>query len=217
MLSQEFILSKIVRIDLNEIPDYLSKTNPTFQTKFSSIVPNTNNLKQLRSIAVLMYKIICIELFSQLWKVYEQLCMGQLPTTLTLLVKQIDKKFIPKEILSLINHYRIQGTTNEEHRCLMLIHQCLCQLDEKSEEYRRELRSTTSSLPDYTPHIEKCLEDFVNKGVRCLRLEIDCQLALIHHYYMDELLHRQCVAQNLTHGQVNSFLQLFISILCSFL
>ena len=176
VLPKEFILSKIVRIDFNEMPDYLSNANHLFQMKFSSIVPNSKNLEGLRSIAILMYKIICIEMFSQLWEIYQQLCMGELQIASPLIVKQIDRKFIPNEIVSLINH-------------------CLCQLDAKNEEYRRELRSNTCSLSNYTPHIEQCLKEFVQEGLKCLRLEIDCQIALIQYYYTDEILQRQFLTQ----------------------
>ena len=218
MFSKEFIISKILRIDFNDIPYYLSTANESFQTKVYSVLPKTQNLKKIRSIAILMYKILVIEIFVQLWKVYQQLNIGQLQI-IALPIQMINgicPKICPKEILSLVkeqykNEYP-KTKEEEEKLCFKLINDCLCLLHDKSEEYRHELRSYGCSLSDYTPEIEQTIENFVQQGLIYLRSEIDCQIALFQYYYVDEILQRQYLSQNPTDPQVNvpSVVSLFI-------
>ena len=218
MFSKEFILSKILRIDFNDIPDYLSNMNQSFQTKIYSILPKTQNLKKFRSIAISMYKILVIDIFVQLWKVYQQLNMGQLQiTSLPIqITNEIHPKICPKEILSLVKqHYKNEHpkTKEEEEKlCSKLINDCLCLLHDKSEECRRELRSYACSLSDYTPEVEETIENFVRQGLIYLRSEIDCQIALFHYYYADKILQQQYLSQNPTDTQVNvpSVVSIFI-------
>ena len=209
VFSKEFLLSKILRIDFNDIPYYLSKQNQSFQTKIYSILPETKNLEKFRCIAISMYKIFAIEIFDKLWKIYQQLTMGQLqiPSLPIQITNEIHPKICPKEILSLVKqHYGNQypkTKEEEENLCLKLIHDCLCLLHEKSEEYRRELRSYACPLSDYTPEMEQTIENFVQQGLIYLRSEIDCQIALFQYYYIDEILKRQYLSQHPNDPQVN--------------
>ncbi|CAF4353552.1 unnamed protein product, partial [Adineta steineri] len=136
-------LMKVLRIDFNEIPYYLSKTNQSFDKKIRSILPTTNSLEQLRSIAILMYKIIYISMIRTLWIVYQKSGMGELQTNLQS-INQLNRKIWPKEILLLLNENEITDT-NQDNACSTLVNHCLCQLNDKNEEYRRELRLNTTS------------------------------------------------------------------------
>ena len=94
----------------------------SFQTKIDSILPKTKNLEMYRSISMLMYKLLCIEIFTEFWKVYQQLTMGQLQTTTTTtsfvplqITNEMDTKIYPKEILSFIKeHYNNEYQTDED-------------------------------------------------------------------------------------------------------
>ena len=189
----------------------------SFQTKIDSILPKTKNLEMYRSISMLMYKLLCIEIFTEFWKVYQQLTMGQLQTTTTSFVPiqitdEMDTKIYPKEILSFIKeHYNNENNQHEEEKdiCLNLIQNCLSLLKEKNDEYRRELHLTTCSLSDYTSELEQMIENYVEQGLIYLRLEMNCHITLIRHYYIDEILRRQYLMQSPTDAQVNVSSPLF--------
>ncbi|CAF1339014.1 unnamed protein product [Adineta steineri] len=200
--STKLTLMKLLRIDFNEIPFYLFKTNQSFDKKIRSILPTTDKLEQLRSIAILMYKIICINMIRSLWIVYQKSGMGELQTNL-LSINQLNRKVWPKEILLLLNENQIVNI-NHDNACSTLVNHCLCQLNDKSEEYRRELRLNTTRLSDYTPNMEYIIEKFVEQGLIGLRIEIDCQIALVKHDYIDEILKQQYLAQNPTAIQIES-------------
>ncbi|CAF1265428.1 unnamed protein product [Adineta steineri] len=199
---KKLTLIKLLRIDFNEIPSYLSKANQSFDKKIHSVLPKTNNLEQLRSIAILMYKIICINMIRSLWIVYQKSGMGELQTNL-LSINQLNRKIWPQEILLLLNENEIVDI-NQDNACSTLVNHCLCQLNDKNEEYRRELRLNTTKISDYTPSIEYIIEKFVEQGLIGLRIEIDCQSALVEHDYIDEILKQQYLAQNSTSIQIES-------------
>ncbi|CAF1336806.1 unnamed protein product [Adineta steineri] len=200
--STKLTLMKLLRIDFNEIPSYLSKTNQLFDKKIRSILPTTNSLEQLRSIAILMYKIICIDMIRSLWIVYQKSGMGELQTNLQS-INQLNRKVSPKEILLLLNENEIVDI-NQDNACSTLINHCLCQLTDKSEEYRRELRLNTTQISNYTPTMEYIIEKFVEQGLIGLRIEIDCQIILVEHDYIDNILKQQYLAQNPTSTQIES-------------
>ena len=138
-----------------------------------------------------------------LWEVYRKSGVGELETHLTTNV--IDRRIWPKEILSFVKDEKVGETTvrnKEDDVCLNFVNDYIRQLNDQSDEYRRELRLKTSAVSDYTPNLEDTIENFVQQGLVCLRLEIDCQIAMIHHHYIDELLQRQCLVQNPTDRQV---------------
>jgi hypothetical protein len=205
-----FNVSKLIKIDLlDEIPNYLSKTNQSFQTKIYSIQPTTNNVEKLRSIAILMHQIICTDMIHSLWEIYRKSGIGELDITLT--VDELDKKIWPKQILSFIEQYKLKDTTttttiNDDHICLRLVNDYLRKLKEKHEAYRQELRLQTSCLSDYTANMEECIQKFIEEELSCLRIEIDCQIALVKYSYMDRILQQQYLMQKPTDIQVNLFL-----------
>ncbi|CAF1392726.1 unnamed protein product [Adineta steineri] len=200
--STKLTLMKLLRIDFNEIPSYLSKINQSFDKKIHSILPTTNNLEQLRSIAILMYKIICIDMIRSLWIVYKKAGMGELQTNLPS-INQLNRKIWPKEILLLLNENQIVDI-NQDNACSTLVNHGLCQLNDESEGYLRELSLNTTKISDYTPNIEYIIDKFVEQGLIGLRIEIDCQIALVEHDYIDEILKQQYLEQNPTSTQIES-------------
>jgi len=85
---------------MDSIPDYLSKTNVSFEKKIQSIVPATINVIKLKKIARLLYKILLLELVKSLWIVYRKSITGDLPFNLS--INALNKKVCPKEIQSAI-------------------------------------------------------------------------------------------------------------------
>lgn len=196
----------MVEINLDEIPPYLAKNNPTFAREIRAILPMTKHLEQIRSIAILMYKLLCLEMVHSLWMIYQRSGKGELTTTTTTTTVPMDafvnRKVWPQEVYSFIPLEEVKSSEDEE-LCLNLVHDCLRQVNEKSEEYRRELRVSTSSLSNYTPQIEEIMEKIIRRQLIYLRIEFDYQIALVHYSYTDQLLRRYYSSLTPTGNQVN--------------
>ena len=87
--------------------------------------------------------------------------------------------------------------SNEDEACLTLVNKCLQKLDDRHQEYRKELESRTSPLGYYTPILGQGMEKYVQQQLVYQRLEYDRQNAMIHYHYTDYLLKDQYLALNL--------------------
>ena len=167
------------------------------------MLATTTTLEQCRSIAVLMYKLLCLEMIHSLWTTYRKSGRGELSTKFSM-DGLSDRKVWPQEVYSFLQLEQVK-TIEDDQLCFNLVHHCLRQLEEKSEEYRRELRTSTSNLSVYTPELEQILEKFVQQELRSLHIEFNYQMALVHYSYMDELLQRYYLTQHPTDIQVNEY------------
>jgi hypothetical protein len=186
------------------IPDYLSSENQTFENKIHSIRPLTINMEELREAAILMHKIMTIDIIQSLWIVYRKSGIGDLPCTLPINY-QYDTKIWPKEVQSLmkLQQSQIPKYINEhDNPCLTFVNYCLHDLEDKNAQYQRELNMKTSRLIDYTCSLKYIIEEFVQQGLQSLRTEIDQQIALVQYDYTDSLLKRAYLAQNPNENQV---------------
>ena len=206
-------LSNAMNIDFNTVPDYLSKSNQTLEKKIHSILPSTINVEELRKIALLMYKVISLDLVHSLWIVYRKSGMGELQST-TLIINQIHiKKIWPREVQSFMRLSKFQAHQNEDDPCLTFVNHCLRQFNDQSEQYRKQLNMKTSRLVGYTRSLEYNIEKFVQQGLISKRIEIDREIALVQYHYTDVLLKRAYLAQNPNEHQVRFFEILFYIIL----
>ncbi|CAF1506721.1 unnamed protein product [Adineta ricciae] len=194
-------IASIIRINFNETPYYLSKKNPSFEQIIYHVLPRTTHVENFRSIAVLFFKSLALELVRSLWIVYRQSGLGELETALD--TKGIDAKIWPKEILNLIQDYEPNIKNKDlNHICLAFVNECLQQMTTKDQEYQHELRIWTTSLTDYTSTLDQMIKKFVDDGLRGLRLEVSCHIAMTHCYYQDEILKQQFLVHNPTDEQI---------------
>jgi hypothetical protein len=205
VFSTELTLSKMDGMDFDFIPDYLCKTNPSFEKKIHCILPSTLNLEELRDIAILIHKIMSIEIVHSLWIVYQKSVMGNLlSTALPLRTNQIDRNICPLEVQSLMKQSQMQYI-NEDDACLTFVNHCLKKLDDQSEQYRRKLNVKTSHLCDYTHSMECTIEKFIKQNLECFRIETNQKIALVQYYYTDQILERAYLSQNPTENQLSLF------------
>jgi len=203
--SIELTFPKLNGMDFDAIPDYLCKTNPSFEKKIHCILPSTTNLEELRDIATLMHRIISIEIIHSLWIIYRKSGIGDLPSTLPR--QQSNRKVWPKEVRSLVKQQqstRIENT-NEDDIYLTFVNYCLQELNNKSQHYRQELNVKISRLSGYDRSLEHTIEKFVQQGLQSLRIETDQEIALVQYHYTDEILQRIYLTQNPNEYQVNVF------------
>ena len=204
----KFALLKAMEIDFNTIPDYLSKTNQAFEKKIHSILPSTINVEDLRKVAMLMYKIICLDLVHSLWIVYRKSGTGDLSSTLA--IHQVDKKIWPIEVQTSMKLSKVQRHTDEDNPCLTFVNHYLHQFNDQSKQYRTQLNAKTSRLVGYTRSLEHIIEKFVQQGLISKRIEIDREIALVQYHYTDVLLKRAFLTQNPNENQVKLFQYIFL-------
>ena len=190
-------------MDFDLVPDYLTKKNPAFGKKMSSLLPSTISLEELRDIAFLMHTIMSIEIVQSLWLVYQKSGMGQLQSTPLLPTSQMDRKIWPLKVQSLMKQQSHLQDINEEIGCLTIVNDCLQKLDDQSGQYRRELSAKTSRLRGYSRSLECTIEKFIKQNLQCLRIETDQQMALVQYDYTDQILKRAYLSQNPTDEQVS--------------
>jgi len=196
-------LTKAMNINFHIVPDYLSKANPSFEKKIHSILPSTIMIEDLRKVAILIYKIISLELVHSLWIVYQKSGMGNLPSRLT--INQINTKIWPIEVQSNMKLCKFQLEKNDPDPYLTFVNDCLHQFNDESEQYRKQLNMKTSRLLGYTRSLACVIEKFVQQGLTAQRLEIDREIALVQYHYTDVLLKRTYLTQNPNENQVRLF------------
>lgn len=195
--------------NFNSIPDYLCRTNPSFEKKFQCILPSTSNLEELRHIAILMHKITSIDMVYSLWLVYQKSYTGDLQQPTLSMKNSYDRKVCPKEVLSLMKrpqqNSHIHQDTNKidcNQTCLTFINDYLRQLNQQNEESRQQLQKKSSQLLGYTRGLEHNLDKFVQQGLSSQRIELDRDMALVQYDYTDELFKRAYLALNPSDHQV---------------
>jgi len=202
----QLILLKTIDVDFDILPDYLSKQNPSFENQIHSVLPTTtittNSVEQLRKIATLMYKIMCLDLVSSLWILYRKSGTGELQSTLPD-INQVDTKVWPEEVQSYMKLSKFKLEKNEENAPLTFVNHCLCQLDDQREHYRQQLHAKKSRLVNFPYSSECTIRKLVQEGLAYQRLVIDRDIALVPYYHNDRLLHRAYLAQKPSQRQVS--------------
>ncbi|CAF1164057.1 unnamed protein product [Rotaria sordida] len=178
-------------------------TAPTMQylSQIHSIRPTitSNHLEELRSIAILMYKIFLLEKLYSLWTIYRKLGKGELE--LLQRTKPLTMNIWPFEVHLRLKHIQ-QTNIYDGDTYRMFVDHCLKKLNEKIEECRSQLRYRTSHMIDDTLNIKETIEKFVQQGFMYRCLEYDCQIELIQYYYTDRILKRQYLSENTNEKQI---------------
>ncbi|CAF1159227.1 unnamed protein product [Adineta ricciae] len=192
----------IITMDFDFIPEYLCSTNPSFENQIKCILPSTINLEELRDIAILMHKIMSIEMIQSLWIMYQKSGMGHLSiASSSIRTNQIDGKVWPKEVQSLLKRSQTIHV-DEDRACLMFVNYCLNDLNKKSDHYRQELNRKTSRQRDYSRSLEHNIEKYLEQNLQMLRMEIDEKITMVQYNYTDEILHRVYLAEKPNENQI---------------
>jgi hypothetical protein len=160
--TRELDLSELIGISIDKVPNYLLDSNKAFEKTITPLLPTmtTSDLQEFRYVAILMHKIILLDIIHSLWITYRKSGMGDLPSMLQ--ANHSNTNVWPTEVQSLIKQKQIQNI-NEDEACLMFVNNCLQKLNDKNQEYRKELHFRTSRLRNYTPRIQQTMEKYIEQ------------------------------------------------------
>ena len=192
---QTTISSTNVKDDIEAMPNYLSKKNKSFEdviyrVSLSSLLLK-NKMKGLRRMAILMYKIMLIQIYHTLWSTYLKSGTGILKA------KELPgMKVWPTDVKSLV----IKQTANEDEACLACVNHYLRHLEDRMGHCRDELNRMKAQLCVDT----QAIETFVQQGLQTRRLEMEHKVTLVHHDYNDRVLESEYLQQKPSKHQVRS-------------
>ena len=188
----ESLFLKDIGIDMEKVPDYLTKRNPAFQQMVNRVVEtlklnDKDNMEDLRTIAVLIYKTKLVQLYQDLWTYYLKAGVGQLsiqPSKPTL-VYPTNISIWPKEIQTMAQTAMKINEENKQGCYLNFVRRYLQVLEEQFEKYQSELKikvnrfqSTSSSS-----RIQQQMETYIEENFDSFRKEIEHKVELIHYDY----------------------------------
>ena len=206
-----------IKDDIAKIPYYLTKENKSSQgiirQVFSStnIVPtskSTNNMNELRKIALLIYKIRIIQIYQFLWTSYLKSGLGQLISPSERkqqqqpLVYSTASPIWPKEIKTIVLANSSMDRTNENESCLKFVNHQLNELEYRLKECQGEFNVKINHFPGYTISIEKTFETYIEQHPYRLRMEIGHQIELLQYDYHIRALKLEYLRHQLNEYQV---------------
>jgi len=187
---------------------YLTKHHPPFQQMIRNIqstiktttaipIDPSNNKESIRKIALLIYKIMIIQAYDNLWSVY--LKMGQ------------DQSIWPQELQQVIvnNNRSMKDIDNQYY--LTFIRKQLHILDLKLNECRTQLNILANQFHGYTLQIQTIIKSYIDEHAREFRMKIEHQIELLHYTYQIRALKLEYLHLCPNQFQVISFFFLFFS------
>jgi hypothetical protein len=198
VINNEQIQIKELKIELENIPNYLTKRNQSFKrilyqalstvttttttTTTKAKSHNTHKMEELRKIAILIYKIMVIQTFNLLWGANLKSGTGQLISpSIKYPSYSTTVPIWPKEIKNITK-------TNDNEVCLNFVTHHLHELDHHLKEARTELNSKTNHFHGYTITIQKVIETYIDQNLQSWHMKIEHQIDLIHYdYYIGAL------------------------------
>lgn len=201
---KEATISGNVNDDFEKIPSYLSKTNEAFEKTIHQISSVKHIKKELRQIAILMYKIMSIQMSYSLWTIYLKSGIGTLNSDQPHAIK-----VWPIEVKSLV----MKQATNEDETCLSYVNNYLRHLDEKMKRYQTELNTKKGHL-NIDTHI---IQMFVQQGLESYRMETEHKITLVQYDYNDYVLEMEYLQHHPSKHQVRYLTKLVFIELVFFL
>jgi hypothetical protein len=213
------IMPKDMQNDLENIPDYLTKRNPSFRemlhqalstiTTLASNQYNNVHMDSLRHIAISIHKIMSIQLNHHLWTTYLKSGMGQLISSSEPKLSYSTAISIwPKQIKSFIKFPTGKETNHGHEFYLKLVQNHLCELEQRLKQFQMELHLKTRKFQGYTVSVEKMIEAYIEQNLRRYRMEIANQIELIHYDCHIRALKLEYLRHQLNAYQVCSFLSI---------
>ncbi|CAF1437271.1 unnamed protein product [Adineta steineri] len=176
----EEILMKDMKAEIEKIPNFLTKHNNSFkqmlyeaQLLIKSTSPTTTiDIKQLREVAIIIYKIMIIQTYHLLWTAYLKSGEGDL------IISSETVSIWPKDITSL---FKLNNTTNSHEIYLNFVNQQLHALDHQLNICKTELNTKKNNICGYSLMVQKIIEAYIEKHIQSFRLKIEHQIELMHY------------------------------------
>ncbi|CAF3661117.1 unnamed protein product [Rotaria socialis] len=186
------MIVKEINDQLEIIPNYLTKQNIAFKKlmyqALSSITTTTteklnSDRNELRKIAILLYKIMVIQTYQYLWKIYFKSGTGLPSETKQQLSYRTTLSIWPKEIKAIVLSNK-KDTTNENEICLKFADDHLYALQHQLKQYQQELNIKANNFQGYTLSIQEIIITYIEQNLNSsLSKKIKHQVELIHYDY----------------------------------
>ena len=201
-------LIKEIKLDMDRIPDYLTKRNASFKQMMSQALVTTARasdldhdptIDELRKIAIVTRQIMLIQTYCLLWTAYLKSGMGQLITPSTKKPSYSTTVSVwPKEIKTMM-------ATDSKASCLEFVNEHLHALDYQLKQCQADLNLKASQFPGYSLNIQKKIEAYIEQNLSSFRLRIDHQVQLLHYEYHIQALKLEYLQKNPNVYQVSLF------------
>jgi hypothetical protein len=168
-------------------------------------------IEKLRSIAILMYRVLSLDLEKSLWNHYLKSGTG------ILISNESNLKVWPQDVQLMIIELVSSSRTNNnldkiqlnDKYCYRFVYEHLREFNEKQQQLKRQLIIKKKQFYGYRNTIEDHLQTFIKKYSKALRLEYKYEMKIIEFDYRARMLDHAFQQQNPTPEQVmNSFLLL---------
>lgn len=209
------IMIKDIEDKIKKIPDFLIKRNQSFHQMLHQISSSSssnnkhNKIEALRHIAILIYKIILIQIYQDLWRTYLKSGMGLLITqSQDPSIYSTKTEIWPKEIKTMILQSTTTTTMNktiENETCMAFVNNNLHQLDQQLKQYEVELKIQTANFNGYTLTIQQTIETYIKQNLSSLYMEIEHKIQLVHYDYHIRALKLEYLQHKPTEYQVYLF------------
>jgi hypothetical protein len=205
-------------VDTDDIPDYLSVTNKSFEQTILPILRNTGNpidIDQLRQQAILLHKCSMLNLHKSLWNTYLRSGTGQLKghnqdNNPLIWPTHVESMMIAKGLPIMMN----ENTINHDVY-IDFVNKHIRQLNDKVEQYQAQYETRKKSLEGYTDSIVAMIGQFIEQqGIGHIRLQFDSKIALVEYDYEDRSLTLEYFKLNPNPQQVD--LSLFFNVNTAF-
>ncbi|CAF1687445.1 unnamed protein product, partial [Adineta ricciae] len=186
----------------NDIPRYLSLTNPEFLRVIEKIQNTTNSIgtSDIQMLALLMHRITILRIQKHINIVYLQSGTGQLNDSSSDLI-EVDRRVWHKDIKSILSMKRAQTSTSvtveeitsndEQANYENLVNGRLQETNEKIEQYTQQLTDKKSNLTGFTAASEEIIVQYVQHyGIIPLQMKRDFKVAVLKHDYNGIILQR---------------------------
>ena len=181
--------------EIEKIPDYLTEQNLSFremivnkiQSKMRTVT--TKHVEELRKIAILIYKIMIIQIYHAQWSTYFKLSTASIyPQTIKQLVVQ--------------QQLKLKNKSNENEYYLEFVNQQLSELDHQLKQYQIELNLKANNFHGYTLSIQNHIEKYIEQHLQSFRIPIEHEIELLHYDYHIQMLKLEFLKQHPNQYQV---------------
>ena len=190
-------LIKEIKSEIEKVPDYLTKRNKSFQllihqilsTKTAATISsstqldNTDKKEELRSIAILIYKIMMIQTYQHLWTTYLKSGIGQLIMSSEIQLTSTTALMLwPKEIKTMLPSQNMTETGGNDIY-IEFVNNQLNELQYQLKRYQMELNIKANNFQGYSLIIQKIIEAHIEQNLQPFRMEIEHKVELLHYDY----------------------------------
>lgn len=180
---------------LETIPKYLTRTDTNFQKWLQKLhigmdsksVPHPS--RTLRAIIQILYKILILQSYEQLWTIYLKAGTGQL-------ISNVDSSSLHSLHVSIWPKYiQDECGSNDSKRCHSWVNQQLQAIHKALKHWKETLNDKANTLSTYSFALQKQITNYLEQQMSKWHQQIDHRIALIHYDYRihaTKLAYLQC-------------------------